>query len=255
MIFDFKKNRLILLLGMIVGSIVVVVLTLQQSDTQTMVLAIAFMMFFLWFILRRMTIKEIQDLQQLFMIERDAYQFKMAYDHLLRKGTAFDKRWVITKHQNYILGAIFNGDEEDARFVLDELEKHYGQTLHKQPVYHYLDAVIKGLISLYYEETPNIIESINIINERFDALPAQMQKQMESNVNSFHRFFKTLDETVFIPDAVDIEAFNVQTQTMTPFLQAAGIMVLKRKGLNVDNLDFDEKKGKLFRDYTFKPLN
>jgi len=46
MIFDFKKNRITLLLGIIAGSILVVVLTLQESDTQTMVLAVAFMLFY-----------------------------------------------------------------------------------------------------------------------------------------------------------------------------------------------------------------
>lgn len=254
MIFDFKKNRITLLLGIIAGSILVVVLTLQESDTQTMVLAVAFMLFLLWFILRRMTIKEIQGLQYTFMVNRDAKSFKMAYDQLLRKGTAFDKRWMITKHQNYILGSIFNGDVDDARMVLDELEKHYGETLHKQPVYHYLDAVIKALISLYYEEENLVIESMNELKARFDSLPDQMQKQMGENINSFHMFFKVLDEHVFIDDEINTEVFETAIDPMTPFLQAAATMVLKRKGVKIDEALFDERKGKLFEDYDLKPL-
>ncbi len=253
MIFDFKRNRIIFVVGLVMTLLAAVVLLQIDANPENIFIASAIAALIIWVILRKTTVHEMQQLQIKFMLHCNPTAFKEAYVKLLTKGFSYDKRWTITKHQNAILGAIFSGDQTTAKHYLDLLESRHSNTLEKQPIYRYSHAVTQALYAVYYEDESVIFNRLESLKSAFEKLPATAKKTIEKNINGFHYWFE-LTERYVLNDSTDTDKFVEKLKELSPFFQISGHFFLKR--FNVDNYEAEliPPKHHMFQEYDMKFL-
>ncbi len=253
MIFDFKKNRIIFVIGLILTLLAAVILLQFDANPENIFIASAIAALIIWVVLRKTTVHEMQQLQIKFMLHCDPKAFKEAYIKLLTKGFSYDKRWTITKHQNAILGSIFSGDQETSKYYLEILESRHSQTLEKQPIYRYSHAVTQALYAVFYEDKDAIFKRLEALKHAFEKLPATAKKTIERNINGFHYWFE-LVEAHILSDTIDTETFVEKLIELSPFFQISGHYLLKRFNLETHQAKLIPLEHQMFQEYVMSPL-
>ena len=227
MIFDFKKNRLVFMVGLL-GTLILSIILLQLNiNADTVFIVSAILALLIWFTLRRLTVQEVQQLQVKFMLECNPVVFKDAYIKLINNRFSYDKRWAITKHQNVVLGAIFSGDQATAETVLKTTEARFNTIISKQPVYRYSHAVTHALYAAFYLDRGDFLEKLDQVSVAYEGLPGNAKKTIENNLNGFHYWFKLVSDHLLIESPNPNEFVNKLSE-LSPFFKISGYYLLQR---------------------------
>lgn len=188
MILEFKKSRLILLIGLAIGLIVTGLLFLF---TQQLFVLLLFVFLYPWMLYRyskKAALRSIQDLEKILHRELDAKRYIDKYNQLIDKPKSRDSRWNLKKYHNIMLAALVLNDQPLFNQYLKASNEKFESVYRILPVFNYLKNTLLVMEMAVFENK----HSTKVMEESFEKLDKQIQATILKNPYSFHNWVLNL---------------------------------------------------------------
>jgi hypothetical protein len=219
MLFDFKVNRYLFFLGMILLFIATYVLvSIFDADTLTVLIVSLAFIFILNFTMKKVANSMYKYMHQLLYIYADAEGYYEQVKSLYKSGLKNRKLLLAAKKQNMVLASLFAGDIDEASILNKELLNAYKDELEKHSQMRFSQRLIESLIHLFIYNKDLLDEAMKQLEEEIETLNPQTKEYVLTNDYSIYTLIKktktyldqdTIDESTLIEDLKEKPAFLV----------------------------------------------
>ncbi len=229
MIFDFKANRYIAILGMLgLGATLFGVMSVVNNPLIILIITFIYV-FMLGRLMKHVAILGYRSIHQRLFVYADAKGYLEAIIELYNR-TPRRKDIDGIKLQNLIMAYIFAGDFEHARVYLAQFKDEYPTQLENNQQVQFSYGLLETLISLFDFDKETLIANY----EKIDGLLNEMPPQQVAHVreNPYSVFYMITELKKLISEQKKVTASKVESlmKKDNPFLNASILYVVITHG-------------------------
>ncbi len=238
MLFDFKANRFIAVLGLLglAGFLYGFMAGAQVHPLLLLVLTFGYV-FILGRVMRSVAINGYRAIHQRLFIYADAKGYLEAVERMHTK-TARRRDVHGVKLQNLIMAYVFAGDYTQAKTYFDQYQKTYKEAIEHDPKVKFSHGLMDAMIGLFTFDKDRFKSAYERIDDILNQMPPGDVQHVRDNPYSIFHMMTLLYEVLYREENVTIEAAQARMKEDNPFVNAAIFYVLT-KHEQLDESDFD----------------
>ncbi len=241
MLFDFKINRFIAVIGLIglAGFLYGFMAGGEIHPLLLLVLTFGYV-FILGRVMRTVAINGYRAIHQRLFIYADAKGYLEAVGRMYTK-TARRRDIHGVKLQNIIMAYVFAGDYNQAKTYFDQYEKTYAQAIEHDPKVKFSHGLMDAMIGLFTFDKERFKTAYDRIDEILNQMPPGDVQHVRDNPYSIFHMMTLLYEVLFREDKVTINAAQARMKQDNPFVNSAIFYVLTKYD-QLEESDFESFK-------------
>ncbi len=241
MIFDFKANRIIAILGVFL----LLIITLAMSNAETggimIVLVTLIYVFILARIMKSVASNGYRAIHQKLFVHADAKGYLEDVERLF-KTTKRKKDFEGIKLQNLIMAYVFAGDFDKAREYQQLFLKEFEDQLNRHDSVRFSKGMIETLIVLFDYNEDLFLEAYNRLNEQLNTMQPETIQHVRENPYSIFYMITRLKEMIIDENDVTVDKVKELVNEANEFLKASVLyMVFRNNYLDATYVNEFEK--------------
>ncbi|MFW5865150.1 MAG: hypothetical protein ACOCUE_03710, partial [Candidatus Izemoplasmataceae bacterium] len=226
MLFDFKVNRYIFFIGMVLLFLATYFLvSYYDANTYTVLLVSLAFIFILNFTMKRVANSMYKYMHQLLYIYADAEGYYEQVYSLYKGGAKNRKTLLAAKKQNMVLASLFAGDLKQAGLLNTELLDMFKSDLEKQPQMRFSQRLIEAIMHLFTYNKEMLNESITRLEEEIERLNPSTKEYVLTNDYSIYTVIK-IAKSFLEKDEVDSLEVKESLKDKPAFLVSSVVYAL-----------------------------
>jgi hypothetical protein len=235
MLLDFKINRIIFFIGMIIlFGITYYLVTVHEASTGMILVVALVFVFVMNFTMKRVANNMYRYMHQLLYVYADGEGYLEQVESLYKRSARGRKLLQGAKLQNLVMAYIFAGDLVKANELNDTLQNKFGNAIQQQPQMRFSQKLIDVMLVMFDYEKEAFNEKFENLGKEVDTLQAETQEYVKNNPYSIYYMIdktKSFIET----ETITLEELEEALKDENEFLKTSVIYTLSR----LDKLSFD----------------
>ncbi len=238
MLFDFKANRYIAVLGMI-GLAAVLFGVMGITNNPLILIVVTFLyVFLLGRMMKHVAILGYRSIHQKLFVLADARGYLESILELYGR-TNRKKDIDGIKLQNLIMAYIFAGDFDNARLYLQQFQDAYPNEIENNQQVQFSYGLLETLISLFDYNERAFVDHYENIDKLLDEMPPSQVAHVRENPYSVFYMITELKRLLIEDTDVTPEKVKAMMKKDNPFLNASILYVVTANGfVDPEKLDF-----------------
>ncbi len=232
MVFDFKVNRIIFVVGIILLFALNMFVLRQDGGLFTVIAVSLLFVIVISFIMRRVASQHYRQIHQLLFIDADARAYHDAVAKLAKKAPKKNQAFYAVKLQNLIMAAIFAGDYARAKVLRDEFKEISSEIPATQSSNRFSETLIDTLIPLFEGDQTLFSQNLAEVDKEVANLKPENREYVENNPYSIYYILKSI-ASVLNEDPLDEEKLKADLSEANEFMKSCVLKALE----NHDRVD------------------
>ena len=228
MLFDFRINRILFFIGMLILFALTYYLVIVHEVSSTIILIVALVFVFAMnFTMKRVANNMYRYMHQLLYIYADAEGYFEQVHMLYKRSSRGRKLLQVAKTQNLVMAYLFAGDFEEASTLNQALLEKYQTAIYEQSQMRFSQKLIDTMLVLFNYDPVAFEQAYRILEEEIETLPPDTQEYVKTNDYSIFYMIKQLKQH-FEAETILVETLEEMYKDANEFLKTAVIYTLLR---------------------------